>query len=79
MVYNEMHGPTNTVNSLPDVDSATPYYSEIISLYEAGVLTGSDEQGTFYPDNSITRVEAAAIITRVILLEERVGERTYGA
>ena len=78
LVYNEMHGPANIVNSLPDVNNATPYHDEIIRLYEAGILTGSDTQGTFHPSNSITRVEAAAIISRVILPETRFSDKTFG-
>ena len=68
----------STVNSLPDVNSAAKYYSEIITLYKAGVLTGSDNQGTFNPANSITRAEAAAIITRIILPSKRAGGKTFG-
>lgn len=68
----------NTVNSLPDVTSATRYSDAIFMLYRAGVLTGSDAVGTFYPLNPITRAEAAAIITRVILPDNRWSGRNYG-
>ena len=54
-----------TVSSLPDVTSATVYSSSIFTLYNAGVLTGSDKQGTFYPQNSIKRSEVSAIICRM--------------
>ena len=76
----------NTVNSLPDVKEGfspatgqplTPHYNAIITLYEAGVLTGSDAAGTFYPNNNITRAEAAAIISRVILPDTRAKGKTY--
>ena len=67
----------NTVNSLPDVKSGTPYYSSIISLYKAGVITGNDTAGTFNPDSNITRAEAAAIISRVILPAARTSGKTY--
>jgi len=66
------------VNSLPDVNNATPYAQSIIMLYEAGVIGGSDTAGTFNPGNYITRAEAAAIISRVILPSERFSGRTYG-
>jgi len=56
-----------TISSLPDVSEDMPYYEDIVSLYAAGVLTGSDAQGTFLPNNSITRQEAAAIIARVAI------------
>lgn len=61
----------NKVTSLPDVDSNTKYSKEIFTLYNAGILTGSDTKGTFLPDNPITRSEAAAIITRITLSSER--------
>ena len=50
--------------SLPDV--ADDYKAgSIYKLYRAGVLTGSDEFGTFNPDSTITRAEVAAIVTRM--------------
>jgi len=67
----------NTVNSLPDVNSGTPYHDSIFALYKAGVLTGNDAQGTFYPDRGISRAEAAAIASRVILPDTRESGRTY--
>jgi len=67
----------NTVNALPDVDSSTPHYDSIILLYTAGVLKGTDLLGTFNPGNTMTRAEAAGIITRVILPSTRVGGRVY--
>ena len=67
----------NTVNSLPDVNSSTPYYSAILMLYKAGVVAGSDAQGTFNPANNITRAEAAAIISRVILPTTRFSGKTF--
>lgn len=56
----------NTVTSLPDVDTSTPYSDAIFKLYRAGVLTGSDGAGTFYPWNNITRAEVSAIVCRLI-------------
>jgi len=67
----------NTVNSLPDVNSGTPYYNSILMLYKAGIVTGNDAQGTFSPGNNITRAEAAAIISRVILPATRTSGKTY--
>lgn len=57
----------NAVNSLPDVNSSTPYNQDIFLLYRAGVLTGNDEQGTFTPDTPISRSQVAAIIARMAL------------
>ena len=74
----EEYPATNTVNALPDVSSATPHYSAILMLYKAGVLGGSDDAGTFNPGANITRAEAAAIISRVILPDSRFSGRTFG-
>lgn len=67
----------NTVNSLPDLNSSAPYYTEIKMLYEAGVLSGSDAAGTFHPNDTISRAEASAIISRVALPSIRVSGRAY--
>lgn len=60
------HLPTlNNVSSIPDV----PYEPRTFSIYQLycfGVLTGSDVYGTFHPDQSITRAEAAAILNRLL-------------
>jgi len=69
--------PQNTVNSLPDVSSATKYNDEIFLLYAAGILTGSDTLGTFNPTSNINRAEAAAIISRVILPDIRESGKTF--
>lgn len=61
----------NSVDALPDVDAATPYSEEIFRLYRAGVLTGSDSQGSFTPADPISRAEAAAIILRVAKPDSR--------
>ena len=62
--------PINSVSAVPDVTAATPYADEILALYRAGVLTGADG-GKFYPGNDIARSEAAAILARIILPEQR--------
>ena len=61
-----------TFSSLPDVNSGTPYHDAIFLLYRAGVLAGSGASGNFNPGSNITRAEAAAIISRMILPETRV-------
>jgi len=68
----------NTVNSLPDVTSATPYRDAIFMLYRAGVMSGNDSAGTFLPANRMSRAEAAAIIRFVILPGTRESGKTYG-
>ena len=61
----------NDISALPDVDKSTPYYKEILTLYKAGIVTGSDKYGTFYPDRDISRVELSAILCRLVLPETR--------
>lgn len=52
----------NTVadNKIPDVITTDTYALEIYTFYRAGILTGSDKNGTFYPTNDIKRSEVAA-------------------
>jgi len=47
-------------------------------LYEAGVLTGNDDAGTFIPNANINRAEAATIISRVILPDTRKAGNVFG-
>ena len=58
-------GAINTVNSIPDVKSGDAYADEIFAFYRAGILTGSDCLGTFHPESSLKRSEAAAILVRL--------------
>ncbi len=62
----------NKIEALPDVNAGTPYQSEIFMLYKAGILTGNDAYGTFGPNETITRAQAAAIITRIAIPPERI-------
>lgn len=52
--------------AIPDVPMDANGADAIYRLYRAGVLTGSDSQGSFNPDSTITRAQAAAIITRMV-------------
>ncbi len=57
----------NTVaaGAIPDVAVSDPGASEIYTFYRAGILTGSDANGTFNPASNIKRSEVAAILTRM--------------
>ena len=55
----------NTVAAIPDVEEDSPYGEAVYRLYRAGVLAGTDAQGTFRPQNSLTRAEAAALVLRM--------------
>lgn len=61
----------NDITEIPDIPSTNAYFEDVLMLYKAGVVMGSDEFGTFKPNNNITRAEAAAIINRVALPESR--------
>lgn len=52
--------PINSEFTLPDTDSA-----DVLRFYRAGILTGNDKYGTFSPDKTLTRAEAAAMVSRV--------------
>jgi transglutaminase-like putative cysteine protease len=61
----------NTIGALPDVGYDTAYQESILQLYRAGILTGNDAYGTFGPDGTFTRAQAAALVTRIALPGER--------
>lgn len=42
------------------------FYEEIIALYRAGILVGSDSKGTFYPRHDITRAEVVTIMNNIV-------------
>ncbi len=51
----------NTVTKLPDTTDAA-----VLSFYNAGILKGIDDYGTFAGSKSLTRSELAAILSRLI-------------
>ena len=58
------------INAIPDygicdVMPGRDYGSAVYSLYRAGVISGSDRYGTFFPDSNITRAEICAIMVRL--------------
>lgn len=64
----------NTVEdgALPDVSMSASYAEYVYTLYCAGILTGSDANGTFNPTTYITRAEAAAVVSRMAESNNRV-------
>ena len=50
---------------IPDVPIDLNESNSIYMLYRAGILTGSDAIGTFYPNTNIGRNAAAAIVSRM--------------
>lgn len=55
-----------TRNYITDVTEYTAYQSDILTLYRWGILSGTDETGSFCPDAAIRRSEVAAMITRLV-------------
>ena len=55
-----------SLGSLPDVPRYTEFAYDIYKLYNAGILTGNDNYGTFAPQSTIQRCEVSTIITRMI-------------
>ena len=58
--------------SVPDVGPGNYAAEAIYSLYAKGILTGIDGSLTFRPEDSLTRAEAAAIVSRLARAEQRV-------
>ncbi len=53
--------PINAIAALPDSQDAN-----VLRFYNAGILTGTDEYGTFSPAGSLSRAECAAMVARII-------------
>ena len=65
------YNAVNDVDFIPDVPMGSMYYEKLLTLYNAGVVMGSDEYGSYKPFDNIKRSECAAIINRVALPENR--------
>jgi len=66
--------PINRIadGSIPDVLEIYSYGQAVYKLYRAGVLTGVNSAGVFYPGRTLRRAEAAAIISRIADANTRV-------
>ena len=63
----------NNVTALPDVENDNSKNSKaIFTLYNAGILAGSDEYGKFQPNAAITRAEVAALVVRMADADKRI-------
>ncbi len=69
----------NERSTLPDMNADDANFDEILHMYRAGILSGSDPFGTFHPSDSITRAEFAAILTRMVVPAMRVKFSLYPA
>ena len=50
-----------TITEIPDVNDTTRFCASIYQLYNAGILGGADEYGTFHPYDPIRRSEVAVV------------------
>ena len=78
----------NTIGDIPDLPREFPgpvtypkaelYRDAVYALYEAGILTGVDEAGTFAADNTLTRAEAAVMVARALDETQQISrDRSY--
>ena len=51
---------------------SSAYAESVYTLYRAGVMCGSDGNGTFLPQSSISRAEAACVISRMADSDRRI-------
>lgn len=59
----------NHIEEIPDLAPAAlsdTHFYDPLRLYRAGILTGSDQYGTFYGQRTLTRAEASAILSRAL-------------
>ena len=53
--------PINHISTLPDIQD-----EQVLRFYQAGILTGVDQFGTFQGESPLTRAELAVITARII-------------
>ena len=62
----------NEIPNLPDVDASHPCYPYVLSLYRAGVMTGSGEEHKACISEALTVSELAGLLTRLERTANRV-------
>ncbi len=68
----EINSLSRIRSSIPDVNAGDPAAGAIFSLYAKGILTGTSTNLSFRPNSTLTRAEAAAIVSRMARAEQRV-------
>ena len=66
----EINSLSRVKAAVPDVRTGDYAAAAIFGLYAKGILTGSDGDLTFRPKDSLTRAEAAAIVSRMARAEQ---------
>lgn len=56
---------------LQDVREDTPYWEDILRLYDWGIAGGAEGTGSFQPEEPISRCQAAAMVVRLACAERR--------
>ena len=67
----QINSLTRVMESIPDVDKTVPQANAIYSLYAKGIFSGVDGELTFRPADTVSRAEAAAIVSRMARAEQR--------
>ncbi len=62
----------NNVTDILDVPKNAIFAPSVYMFYNAGILCGNDDYGTFLPSSTLTRARAAAILSRIALPETRI-------
>ena len=65
---------TVPANDFNDVNKYNPYYSNIATLYQAGITVGTGENN-FSPNAGLTRAQAAVFVDRLINPSTRGGAK----
>ena len=60
VVPEDMLSSINTITVLPDTSDPA-----VLRFYNAGILTGVDDMGTFAPEKTLTRAECGAMVARI--------------
>lgn len=68
----EYFSKINDIHNIPDVDENSLWNDALLKLYNAGILTGSDEYGFFRPKDSITHDEMMAMLNRILFPKSRI-------
>ena len=63
--FAQLDVPKEAETVFPDVSDKLWAYEDILAIYEAGLIDGY-EDGTFRPENEITRAEVMTIINRIL-------------
>lgn len=64
---------------IADYDRIDSYYQQyVVECFSFGLLCGVDENGTFAPDKSLTRAEAATALCRLIDKDMRIKAELFG-